>query len=685
MTASPFAVLAATPQTRLDELQELASRREGPEAATAARLLSVPRSRLPAELAFLPGAAPTATSVLDALRDGRRPDLATLPQAARANVVAHLCAAGLASQDEQDTLALLQPALGDSLLADAIDADRATAGFPPIQRPAMLAEQELLADRHAAALVHACSTAAAPPARLAELIRAAPDGVPAGFMRRVAAAWARNSVGDLARVEETAAEAERELQRTPDPAVVERLIAAVQSWAALTAPQRASDARAGLDSPAAIRMVRTWRSAGVRLADQKHADLALPLARAMAACFADLPGEAARLADDVRDCASRSEDLALESRLTPLRALTERLSSSAASMEALSTDLLKSPFGPGAQGVAAELWTAFDAAAAACVQSEAPWAILGELSNRLGGEHKTSGAASALILQRGMAARAEAAGFTGLAERVRAAERGLERAAAMWRYTEAGDPAKPRGFYARRRALVALRAALPLVDDPTDRATLMADQQKLLRIRRNGRIASAVMCMIVVAMLAAWQLDDNYSTNAPYLQAAPRSLASPSSAPSSPSLSSTERAPAPGIMAGVQPAPFPPMPAFVDPDAGAGPAKDPPPANAGTVVPLAFPTKTVLPERQPPRGTDRVRTLPEVRWCEFNKIRLQAAMDAATDAQEPAVRSASDAWLSLCASYSNTRRDEERVAGEVDRFHARLEAEGHTMLNGASP
>lgn len=685
--ANPFAVLGATPRTPLDELQALAGQLGTPAAAAAARALSVPRSRLPAELAFLPGAADAAPIVLGALANGMRPDPAILPPAARANVLAHLCATGAATEGEQDRLAVLQPPPGDPALADAIDADRALAGIPPVQRPAMAPEQDALADRHAAALVASCQGGPDPAARLAALVRAAPDGTPAAFMRRAAAAWARQSAGELARLEEDTGDAEREALRNPKAGSTARFVAAMKAWAALTAPQRASDARAGLDNAAALRMVRTWRSAGIRLAEKGFPELALPLARAMAAFFADLPGESARLAEDVRDCAGRVEEHGLEVRLAPLRALVERLTATPAALASLDANLVRAPFGPGAPGTAGELWAAFDAAAGACVQSEAPWTILRDLATRLGGEHKVSGASAALSLQRGMAARADAAGFTDLAARLRAGERGLEGAAAIWRYLDAADKAKKPwqgGFRGRRRTLAALRAALLLVDDPAGRATLQADEAK---IKRSGRVAIAgwaVLAAVVLAIVGVMRLDQSYSDNAPYRRAAPQSLPGGGTNPDF----------ARGVMPDAQPAPAPapfptlPQPSTLqpkEPEARFGGAKDPVPPASAPVPRLAFPTRTVLPEKQPPRNVTRVRTLPEVRWCENNKVRLQAALDAANNVQEPAVRALNGEWDAVCDTYPNYRRDEERVAAEVERFHDRLEAEGRAMLEEPHP
>jgi hypothetical protein len=76
----PFAMLGATPLTPLPDLTALAQADGTRDAGTALRTLSVPRTRLGAELGFLPGAAPQADATLAALRRGERPELAALPR-----------------------------------------------------------------------------------------------------------------------------------------------------------------------------------------------------------------------------------------------------------------------------------------------------------------------------------------------------------------------------------------------------------------------------------------------------------------------------------------------------------------------------------------------------------------------------------------------------------------------------
>ena len=175
LLGNPFAILGVTPRTPVDELFD---RADTPEAATAARALSVPRSRLAAEASFLPGVSDAATGILAALRAGRRVDPAGLPPLAAANLRAHLCAAGLATGDDVAALVSSMPAGADAALVAAIDADRAVAGMPPCQQAALAEEIEALTDSHAAALVTACEAGADPAGQLAGLIEDGPARPP---------------------------------------------------------------------------------------------------------------------------------------------------------------------------------------------------------------------------------------------------------------------------------------------------------------------------------------------------------------------------------------------------------------------------------------------------------------------------------------------------------------------------
>ncbi len=651
---SPFALLGATTRTPIAELPALADRVGTPEAAAAARTLSLPRTRLPMELAFLPGSHPVAPGVLDALRAGRPPPMDGLTTAARANVLAHRCAAGIATAAELQALVAGQRAPGDAGLLADIDADRAAAGLPRVQPALLGAEQDALAEQHAACVLAACRGAADPAAALAALVREAPAGPPASLMRRVTAGWSRQAASAVTRLDEAASTAEAALARTPGAATAAPFADAIRAWAAATLPQRLSDARAGLDHAPTLRAVRGWRAALQRLSGAGHPELSASLAQVLADQFADLPGETRQFAEDVRSFAGKVEEQVLEAALVPLRAVADRL---AAAPAALDRALARGPFGPAANGAAGELWAAFDAAATACVASEAPWTVVRNLAQQIGGEHRVEGAAVALALHRGMLARAEQAGFGGLSARLRMGLRGLERAALLHRYQLLA------GTLHRRRApvdspllswkaLEALKRVLPLVDDPGLRTKLDLDAGVL---RRSFRRALAVILIptLVLGLIGLGNLDDYNAEHARYRAAQPQSLTRdgvPDRFPDAP-------APAPG----------PPYDPFPKQDKGPQPR-------------MAFPARSNFGERMP-RNDGQPRTLAEVRWCVFNEARLNYAETAATPDQRTGVTTLRTVWTTLCTHTVPNASLRQQVNTELVQHATQLMTEGVQMLS----
>ena len=665
LTANAFAILGATPRTSNAELQELAARAATPAAAAAARLVAMPRSRLGAEVSFLPGAADAAPALLAALARGEHPVTVWLPPAVQANVLAHLCAAGRATAADRSALVAVQPAPGDPALADAINGDRAVAGVPPLQPAALRLEQDGLADLHAAAIVASCLAGPDAAAELASLVRTAAPGPPTILMRRAAAAWARGSAADLAALHDGAEALSDQIRDSSDGGLVDGFSRAVRSWAALDAPQRAADARAGLDHEPALRVLSPWRAVAADLAADGRPDLGLRLAQTLAEVFSDLPGEAEALQAEVRVIAGQMDDQALEQHLAPLRALADRLGAAPDTLEA---DLAKRPFGPGARGAAGKLWSLFDAAVRAGAVPDAPWTILRALAQRIGGPWRRSGAASAVILQRGLIERAGTAGRTDLMGVLAAEQRGLVESALTHDYEVRMRSMK--GFWGggliqRRAALAALRRLLPAVADPVRRAGLAEQERMLAKGSRGNWLAAIGLVSVVVALVRVAVLDGDYARNAPYRQPAQRSVPVP--APAAPPIRTD------GIVADEPPmaklpVPLPPSAKFPDEQ----------PASASRP---AFPAR--LPREVQPLPKGGALTLAEATWCAFNGLRLDAAEAAAAPQQLPGVQTLRVTWNTLCKGARPTPRATFASAAAAAANEARLPAEGRAMLLGA--
>ena len=651
LLGNPFAILGATPRTPVADLFDLA---ETAEATAAARVLSVPRSRLGAELSFLPGASDAIPAILDALRSGRRVDPAGLPPLAAANLRAHLCATGLASPDDVVRLAHDMPAAADAALIAAIDADRNVAGVPPCQPGTLPAEIEALTDAHATALVDAVAATPDPAGRLSDLFPGAPERLPP-LLRRAAAAWTRRSATDLSALEQAAAAAVDAWRARPGRDSLDRLEDAVRRWAALSRPQRLADKHAALDHPPTVRAIRPWRASAGYVA-KDHPDAALPVLRLFLELFNEMPGEAASLAADVRNAAGQTEAQALAPLLSRLNELIARLTADPAPLRA---QLATRPFGPAARKDAAALWAAFDAAASASAVSERAWAAVVPLAALLDIPHRPGGSAAAAALFTGLIARATADGRTALAAELRARLRAHHARAALDLYARRTGKRWIPWWLAplrRRSVLAAIDGALAAVDDPAERRKLETHRTALRGGRRLFWVTAALLTILSGLAFGVSQLDEDYAANAPFRHNPPISLAA---------------VPAPAPV----PAPPPRVPPSPRPGDGASPA--PATDEAHPVRTFSFPVTAG--EDMPGRGTRALKRA-DVRWCLANAARLQAAEDIAMPDDEPGLDLLRDELLSRCNDKSVRQLDEDAVRADVARKKDRLRFEGEAMM-----
>jgi hypothetical protein len=641
LLGNPFAILGVTPRTPVDELFD---RADTPDAATAARALSVPRSRLAAEASFLPGVSDAATGILAALRAGRRVDPAGLPPLAAANLRAHLCAAGLATGDDVAALASSMPAGADAALVAAIDADRAVAGMPPCQQAALAEEIEALTDSHAAALVTACEAGADPAGQLAGLIEDGP-APPSPILRRAAAAWIRRRASALAGLQADANAAVGAWQARPDANTWSEFERTVRSWAALSRPQRLVDARAGLDHPPAVRALAPWRASIRQLAQSGQDKAALPAAQLLATCLGDLPSVAAALQGEARSIAALGEVQALAPHLTRLNEVVARLTADPAPLRA---GLATRGFGPAARKDAGALWAAFDAAASASTVSEAPWEAVAPIAGMLDIPNRAGGAAAAVALFTGLIGRAEAAGRAELAARLRTRLRAHQATAALQVYARRTRKRWVPWFLApvrRWRVAAAIDRALLLVDDPAERRKLEAHRATLRSRSRLFWITGGVTLAVLGLGSGIGQLDEQYAATAPYRQHPPISLAVPV-LPVAPAL--------PFALAPLMP----------------------------SLNGLTFPAHPG--EHAPDLAAPRLGRA-ELRWCLANAVRIYAASAAAGPGDHAGLSALSAQLSERCEGKTARRLDEDAVRADVEANQDRLRVEGEAMLGPSPP
>lgn len=305
---NPFAVLGLTAAASPRAVHETAIRLDSAEARAAERLLIASRSRLETEIRFLPGASPEDSSeVLDALRDGRVPRLRALSLPARANVLAHIAAAGEADPTILRELADIQGRQTKQIALELISKDRIDAGMPTPNERLLGETFEAWTEDHAAALVAGARSLGeqAGASLLVELIKATrSDQLHRESLLRCATEdWERKTAARTTRLDEEAKRAEESLATKPTTEAANDLACAIHAWAKLTEPQRAVDAVANLSHAASVEAAGRWRNLAIDLANKHDAvQEALSVITALASEFGSLPTLGGRIRDDLKTC-----------------------------------------------------------------------------------------------------------------------------------------------------------------------------------------------------------------------------------------------------------------------------------------------------------------------------------------------------------------------------------------------
>ncbi len=684
LLSNSFAVLAADPVMSADALADLAAREGTPQAAAALHTLTAPRTRLTAELAFLPGAAARASEVVQRLRHGERPELDSLPDQARVNVLAHLCDAHLAEEVDPEALVAGQVERGSPALVDLVAADRRAAGFPAPDLGFIAAAQDELAEAHAAALVRACLHGQGAAGRLATLMRRDDWPRPAAaraLLRRASAVWARETAGQAATADEAVGRAETALSRAPGEATAEAFISELRAWAELTAPERLADAAAGLDHEASAAKARRWRGLTQRLAsgDAAAMEAGASVAEALMQALGDLPGFAVLLRRDRDTYTAVVRDRAQAAAFSPLQELIQRFTAEPGPL--IQALFGYAGFGPKSLAQAEELWTAFVSVRAVAPESRRPFDLLSELAVRLGA-HGSPPAELLLIQGLITAAQAgpEASDLPEVLRDLRAHERVLLRRAGLAKLQSLTAHWRAAG-----RAVREIDRLLPLADDPALRAQLSATRQRMQRRVASMASSLAVGCaVLVLAAIGIGRETMGGSGGAATATAVSGYRPPPSSDQPAATLSAPAGTPLPATepQAGALPADAAAAP-VVMPDAAprslAVPATPPkihfdpttPPESKPNAVTQVISSRTGVFQRDHlvmlgPAGVEVVYSLPQVRWCLFNEVRLKTVRDALADqddARKKTFTEVAEPWNELCTGY----RDKPGVAARVER------------------
>ncbi len=483
---NPFAVLglaaSATPQQIIERAREIGTE----EADRAKQALLVLRPRFEAELFFLPGAgSDIVRRTLDALRADRPPESRFLSVPARANLLAHLAFSGKVDPALLRELADLVPCIAREVWVNLITADRTAAGVRAPNETWFDKSLAALADVHGGALVAGLRSLGEAQGAdlLVDLVNKTEAGH-LGFLHKAAAGWERGAASKAIQLEEEAARLEQSLATKATATAAKDLADVVRTWAKLTGPKRAIDAKAGLPDEATEQRVGRWRELAVDIVnDQEAIRESLIIVRALVDAFASLPDFGDLLRDDLKTCQELVKEAEESERLGPLQAA---IAEAAAQRETLRSSLTDGGPTSSALPVVVRLRAALLEAAQA-IPGERPWLLFRAFTLQL--HNKFQMTAAALSLTRLAAAAAnlptiKAVAGCDIIEQLEADIRVLERELAS-RELDAALKANE-----ARRAIIAIDRLLALGPDAEQAKKLHELRQALDRQLSERRLKS---------------------------------------------------------------------------------------------------------------------------------------------------------------------------------------------------
>lgn len=650
-------MLEVGPDVSRQDIVQRAQDRASAEADAAAKALLAPRTRLEAEVAFLPGAdTATAEQVVHALREGREPNPWSLSVPARANLFAHLIGAGPPRADRLTEFVQIHGRLEREDLASLVSADRSAAQMPKPMLEALERAAESLVEVHAEALAAGAARLGAAPGSM--LLSALISGTApaeerrAGLLRLAAAAWARETASQVAEAEERATRAEEALATAADRAWAEELASAIADWASLTAPQRAADTAAALLHRPTQEAVQRWRRLTLDLVSERDAPAtALPIVQTLAANFGDIPELGPRLQQDLEACQDLAREAVLQDRPEAKR-LERAITAARADLATLARYLDGSePTGPGS-GTLAELIAAFRAAAQAGL-GPLPWLALRSFALWLHNEQQQTAPALSLarVMQRAIG-------------QPRAAEDSQDDALAELRALIEADITTLRRELASRKLEAAMKAghlqdALASLDEllqlPAEAST-RAELQKLhatIKAKLRARKGKRLFWSAAAAVFVLWL-----------------------------------------VMGGEQRTPARPSPPIASSSYSAAPPQQ---TTSSSQLAWQSPSSDTT-EAKPVRGSQLTLTLPEVRWCEFQKRRIPAArafveqlqasssyLTSEVDRVIDRFNAIIDEYNAACPGRTYYQRDKQQADAQVAERGPQFDREGRQLMEAAVP
>ncbi len=412
LTANPFWLLETSPRARREDIieafEEAVSAGKTPEQELlrAQQTILTPKTRLDAELAWLPELSPTRAKELAATLSSNpsspavKPLLEAVDGLAKANLAADLCSRFPGQTEFAKALAESYRTFDTEVIESTINAARGVAGFATVNREMLDTSLAAIEAIHAKTAVRCLSGAPQPGDALRQLLEGAGDGKPRELLDAVAreyGGWAEiplREIGDQIRRDITG------LRDRPDEQEsVTSIKRALTRWSGVIGPLQALERDKGLDEPRSKAIYDELRVLCLWLVNEQNLIVpALEISRGLLAAFSALPTVSNQVADDIDTLQRMAADAQTAERMAPLLSAAQEVRSNLAKLD---SGLTGTEFGPKAKGLAKVLFDAFVLAVDASADSEnasVPWTIVRSLAIELNNNAEAEEAALEMVV-----------------------------------------------------------------------------------------------------------------------------------------------------------------------------------------------------------------------------------------------------------------------------------------------
>lgn len=374
----------------------------------AQQTLLTPRLRIEAEVGgFLDVDTSLASQIILDIRAGKRlheikEHLIKLHSLPRSNVLAHYGSARQLELDDLCGLIEAQGAIAPGAVCDAINEVRQEIALGRVDRESVSEALSKLADRQAKAVIETLGVEDAAVAFFEQFVSRIVSGSDSAttFRLDVFVSMFRQTVAsELSKRSEAVVSVCDEIRKNPKPDFAYRkLDEALRFWIALVRPIQIYETHRQREDTSTREMYATVRQLALDLSnEQREFESAAKVVAIASGIFGHLPRAAEQMADDTKQLAELCNEKLADELLTPLLQACEQANGS---HRAIEPELLKGGFGPGAVGSVKSIFDKFVVAVDSTAKlpcCEVPWRLVRSIAISLNNDSSSPQAAEKII------------------------------------------------------------------------------------------------------------------------------------------------------------------------------------------------------------------------------------------------------------------------------------------------